>query len=759
MKEKLGAFLIAGLFIITLLPIISSDASATDAIATWMNPSADAYTYEYVPNTNLGTATTVSIGDSNSNYHNYAFVKFDLSALSGKTIKNAILTMTSAGGSYATNAILDLYRVTSTWTEAGITYNTMPTHSATKDATFTLNDCSISGQVCTWNITTLVGNWTAGTTNYGFELIDHNGWTGHVAVLDSREAVATYVRPSLAINGGISPSGPGANIAASDWEIHSTKGNTGNVSVISSALVFKNITSYNGSFYALHQFAYEMTGAFNITMTIGISSMQASSEFDIGLIPTNTVNEVQKSYSYPAMWESSYGPHYFGTKEDSFSLCKAHDYNYLNWVPLTNESGTKQDSSYWSWFGGVTGNHTYEIRRYNVSGTWYLGVRVIDYSLAMNMTVAIGALPTNLMAIVIGNVINYKTPVLGYYENFTLYNYDDHQNFSGPTDYRVKLYVNGHWLGWGNFLGFEASWQAMGLTEYQISAHHDILTYMQMNSPYQDVENSSYWVVRVGSNVQFSVGALWTDDNSTVNPNLYGVGWCPDLDIRSVCQGFNPIFNVYTYGFAGWGYVTCSDGPAIYPEYGLYSQVSASKFLNYTYSSGGIKEMFVGLMSPNVWDLKSTFPSVWPNHVGWDPEPSGELYWNFCHDMIVLDANFTMVGNVAHPTATYNQATYDGSQNSSIYYTWYINGVAQPTHARYPALNLPAGTCNVTLRISTQGMGSTTYDEYTQTVYYNGGSDNGVLPNVPASIIMLIIMICIAVGFVLFYYAAKGGWR
>jgi hypothetical protein len=94
-------------------------------------------------------------------------ISFDLSAVpSGATINDASLSLfhrvnNNNGQTY------QIFRVTSSWAESTVTWNTQPTFDPVAVASLTIGDTS-SGLYRSWDITALVQGWVSGTyQNYG----------------------------------------------------------------------------------------------------------------------------------------------------------------------------------------------------------------------------------------------------------------------------------------------------------------------------------------------------------------------------------------------------------------------------------------------------------------------------------------------------------------------------------------------------------------------------------------------------------------
>ncbi len=143
----------------------------------------DAYITDYYPTTNYATGTKIFMtawtfsGDAaNTSF----LIKFDYSSIpSGKTVKSAKLSFWSDTtniftgspdpeiGHYGTNLNWTLRRVTSSWTEAAVTYGTKPTSVETNKIQLTGPATSTSSYL-NIDVTQLVKDQIA-SNNYGFE--------------------------------------------------------------------------------------------------------------------------------------------------------------------------------------------------------------------------------------------------------------------------------------------------------------------------------------------------------------------------------------------------------------------------------------------------------------------------------------------------------------------------------------------------------------------------------------------------------------
>lgn len=163
---------------------------------TIINPSADAYVDESIPNTNYGSAQLLFAGPQGSKGNNMDlqfFMKFDLSAFTGKTISRALLVLFRQRDA---SAVLKMSLLTSSWNENNVTWNTSP-FDASVFKTFTVDGGGVS-----LDITQQVKDWISGITpNHGvqirsdFNQASSNNYHGFY----SREWANGEQRPKLGI--------------------------------------------------------------------------------------------------------------------------------------------------------------------------------------------------------------------------------------------------------------------------------------------------------------------------------------------------------------------------------------------------------------------------------------------------------------------------------------------------------------------------------------------------------------------------------
>src|SRR5450631_3457979 len=168
-------------------------------------PSGDAFVSSATPKLNYGSSIILAVGPGSNSY-----VQFNLSGIpAGANISKATLRLyvDAVSGS----GILDVFQVTSTWTENKVTYNTRP--SQTSVSAIVGSSDSITS--ASWNqfllidITPLAQGWMNGTIpNNGIALTLTSG--SGIFSFDSKESLLTGNGPELeiALSGSAGPQGP-----------------------------------------------------------------------------------------------------------------------------------------------------------------------------------------------------------------------------------------------------------------------------------------------------------------------------------------------------------------------------------------------------------------------------------------------------------------------------------------------------------------------------------------------------------------------
>src|SRR6202034_1367891 len=174
-------------------------------------PSADTFVSNSTPKLNYGPSIILAVGPGTSSY-----VQFNLSGIpAGATISKATLRLyvDAVSGS----GTLDVFQVTSSWTENKVTYNTRPTQqsvSAIVGSSIPITSASYN-QFLLIDITPLAQGWLNGTIpNNGVALALTSG-SGTFSI-DSKESLLTGNGPELEIalasgsgpQGAAGPAGP-----------------------------------------------------------------------------------------------------------------------------------------------------------------------------------------------------------------------------------------------------------------------------------------------------------------------------------------------------------------------------------------------------------------------------------------------------------------------------------------------------------------------------------------------------------------------
>ncbi len=138
--------------------------------ALTLYPVADAFTTQYVPGQNFGSAESLAVGSTavTGGLKGYAWLRFDLPILpAGTTIRSAQLQLyLTQWGDDAAHTI-DVYPATESWEESTIHWSNQPDWGALAAA----EAVTPSNRYKSWNVQQLVQDWVAGaSTNHGVVL-------------------------------------------------------------------------------------------------------------------------------------------------------------------------------------------------------------------------------------------------------------------------------------------------------------------------------------------------------------------------------------------------------------------------------------------------------------------------------------------------------------------------------------------------------------------------------------------------------------
>lgn len=177
----------------------------------------DAHIDQNSPGTNSGTATTMSVR-SQSNRNRRIYLSFDLDACdpaigasAGVMSATVRLFVTSLPGACRTH---DIFRVTSSWTETGVTWsnqpfgtsvNNPPTASRTSAIGIGSSACqnvTNNAYVSGWDVTADVAAFVTGTANHGWMIRDDAESTSppRTAVYVARETNDASRSPQLVVD-------------------------------------------------------------------------------------------------------------------------------------------------------------------------------------------------------------------------------------------------------------------------------------------------------------------------------------------------------------------------------------------------------------------------------------------------------------------------------------------------------------------------------------------------------------------------------
>jgi len=146
-----------------------------------LGAAADSFVRQSQPGLNYGAAASMSVDRQDR-----SFVRFELSGIpSGATVLSATLTLClpAAPGGAAVGRTHILPRVTSAWTETGVTWGTQPSVAAGPYASLTV---PASGCVSV-NAGLDVQGWVNGLANYGWRINDANEANGAPVKYSTRE--------------------------------------------------------------------------------------------------------------------------------------------------------------------------------------------------------------------------------------------------------------------------------------------------------------------------------------------------------------------------------------------------------------------------------------------------------------------------------------------------------------------------------------------------------------------------------------------
>ena len=176
-------------------------SSAASAFAAQVTLTADAHVNAAHPTSNYGTLSNLYVGNGST-----SLLQFELASLPTGTTASQVsrATLTVFVNRVLTPGTVSLSPVTSTWTESGVTFATLPSIGAASSTV----TAPVAGQYLNFDVTALVQGWiTAPATNFGFALTSAAG----NILIDSKESDETAHSARLDISivsqGPIGPAG------------------------------------------------------------------------------------------------------------------------------------------------------------------------------------------------------------------------------------------------------------------------------------------------------------------------------------------------------------------------------------------------------------------------------------------------------------------------------------------------------------------------------------------------------------------------
>lgn len=178
-----------------------SAASSIPPSTCTLAPAADSYVDQLMIANNFGSSTELDV-QSAAVENRRTFVRFDLASCSipsgaeitAATLELFLFTAPSASRTY------QAFRVTSSWTEAGITWLVPPSVAAS--ATTSTGTGTTSNVTLSWDVAADVEAFVGGTQNFGWQIRDsaEDAVLSQLGKLRSREWGTASERPVLDIS-------------------------------------------------------------------------------------------------------------------------------------------------------------------------------------------------------------------------------------------------------------------------------------------------------------------------------------------------------------------------------------------------------------------------------------------------------------------------------------------------------------------------------------------------------------------------------
>jgi hypothetical protein len=172
---------------------------------------SDSMVQQDVSGSNFGTQPTMDVQSRSTNKNRRSYVKFDLTKCTPNIASTAsvkVATLRLATSALASSCRTDdVYRVTGTWTETGITWANQPATAGTATSSVNVGTApcanSITSAYVNWDVTSDVAAFVAATgTNFGWMVRDRteNSSGVNVNTYLTKEAGLLGTTPQLVVN-------------------------------------------------------------------------------------------------------------------------------------------------------------------------------------------------------------------------------------------------------------------------------------------------------------------------------------------------------------------------------------------------------------------------------------------------------------------------------------------------------------------------------------------------------------------------------
>ncbi|HVO26807.1 MAG TPA: DNRLRE domain-containing protein [Candidatus Margulisiibacteriota bacterium] len=243
--------------------LVACACVAHSAAADSVRLIGDAYTKSTAPNSNFGAATSLLVlGPPVSTTVENVYLQFDLSTLPAGTTGNDIAKATlTVGVNKITHAgAVDVVRITSAWTEAGVTAARAPSLGAPPEATLSVTAAD-KNDFRAIDVTQLVKDWLDTVLpNNGLALVPNPA--GISVQFDSKESTGTSHWPQLEISLVTPHQFGGSNTGIGNGALVSDTSGGSNTAVGASALT-QNTTGNGNTAVGASTLVNNTTGAFN----------------------------------------------------------------------------------------------------------------------------------------------------------------------------------------------------------------------------------------------------------------------------------------------------------------------------------------------------------------------------------------------------------------------------------------------------------------------------------------------------------------